>query len=48
LNKDKTLTITHEELANEMGTVRVVISRLLKQLENEGLIILGRNKITIL
>jgi CRP/FNR family transcriptional regulator len=37
-----------EELANEMGTVRVVISRLLKQLENEGLIILGRNKITIL
>lgn len=48
LNKDRTLTITHEELANEMGTVRVVISRLLKQLENEGLIILGRNKITIL
>lgn len=47
LSKSNTIAVTHEALANEMGTVRVVISRLLKQLENEGLIILGRNKITI-
>lgn len=41
------LNITHEELANELGTARVVISRLLKQMENEGLVELGRNRITL-
>jgi CRP/FNR family transcriptional regulator, anaerobic regulatory protein len=40
--------ITHEELANELGTARVVVSRLLKQMEKEGLVQLGRNKITLL
>ncbi|NUM50119.1 MAG: Crp/Fnr family transcriptional regulator [Flavobacteriales bacterium] len=44
----KTLNITHEQLANELGTARVVISRLLKQMETEGYILLGRNKITLL
>jgi len=44
----KTLSITHEQLANELGTARVVVSRLLKQMENEGLVELGRNKITLL
>ena len=39
------LQITHQQLANELGSARVVISRLLKQLETEGIIILGRNKI---
>ncbi|MGD8426709.1 MAG: Crp/Fnr family transcriptional regulator [Balneolaceae bacterium] len=43
-----TLTITHEQLANELGTARVVVSRLLKQMENEGLVKLGRNKIILL
>ncbi|PJC62599.1 MAG: Crp/Fnr family transcriptional regulator, partial [Flavobacteriales bacterium CG_4_9_14_0_2_um_filter_32_27] len=33
---------------NELGTARVVISRLLKQLEVEGIVLLGRNKITLL
>lgn len=42
------LQVTHEELANELGTARVVVSRLLKQMEKEGLIQLGRNKITLL
>ncbi|MEJ5105401.1 Crp/Fnr family transcriptional regulator [Chryseobacterium sp. MYb328] len=42
------ITITHEQLANELGTVRVVISRLLKQLEEDGIVKLGRNKITLL
>jgi len=31
-----------------MHTSRVVVSRLLKSLENEGLIKLGRNKIEVL
>lgn len=43
-----TITVTHEQLANELGTARVVVSRLLKQLEEKGLIQLGRNKLTIL
>lgn len=46
--KSKILAITHEQLANELGTARVVVSRLLKQLEINGTLKLGRNKITIL
>ena len=48
LSQSNILTITHEQIANELGTVRVVISRLLKQMEYEGLVKLGRNKITLL
>jgi CRP/FNR family transcriptional regulator len=48
LNQSKTLIVTHEQLANELGTVRVVVSRLLKQMEEEGLVKLGRNKITLM
>jgi CRP/FNR family transcriptional regulator, anaerobic regulatory protein len=44
----KTIVITHEQLANELGTARVVVSRLLKQLEDSAKLQLGRNKITIL
>jgi CRP/FNR family transcriptional regulator len=43
----KTIIITHEQLANELGTARVVVSRLLKQLEDAGKLKLGRNKITL-
>jgi CRP/FNR family transcriptional regulator len=39
---------THEKLANELGTARVVVSRLLKQFESTGLVKLGRNKIELL
>ncbi len=48
LYKDSTINITHEQLANELGTARVVVSRLLKQIEEFGLVRLGRNKITVL
>ncbi len=47
LAKSNTLNITHEQLANELGTARVVVSRLLKKMEEEGLVTLGRNKITV-
>lgn len=47
LTHNKTITITHEQLANELGTARVVISRLLKQLEDHGVVQLGRNKIIL-
>lgn len=48
ISNSKTLNITHEQLANELGTARVVISRLLKQMEKSGVLILGRNKISLL
>ena len=48
LTRNKTLNITHEQLANELGTARVVVSRLLKQLEEIGKVKLGRNKITLM
>lgn len=48
LTSNKTLSITHEQLANELGTARVVVSRLLKQLEDAGTVQLGRNKITLM
>ncbi|MDN3670052.1 Crp/Fnr family transcriptional regulator [Echinicola jeungdonensis] len=39
------LQITHQEIAQELGTSREVVSRLLKQLEKKKWIELGRNKI---
>jgi len=48
LTGNKTLSITHEQLANELGTARVVVSRLLRQLEEEGVLETGRNKISLL
>jgi CRP/FNR family transcriptional regulator len=47
LTNSHTLYVTHEQLANELGTARVVVSRLLKQMEETGLVKLGRNKITL-
>ena len=42
------LEVTHQEIAEDLNTSRVVISRLLKQLEKENKIELGRNKINVL
>lgn len=42
------LEMTHLEIAEDLNTSRVVISRLLKQLEREGKIELGRNKIHVI
>lgn len=47
LTQSRTILITHEQLANELGTSRVVISRLLKQQEEDGTVKLGRNKILL-
>ncbi len=48
LMNNNTLNLTHEQLANELGTARVVVSRLLKQMEDVGLVKLGRNKISLM
>lgn len=45
--KSNTLNITHEQIASELGTARVVVSRLLKQMEDDGMVKLGRNKISL-
>ncbi|PKP29290.1 MAG: Crp/Fnr family transcriptional regulator [Bacteroidetes bacterium HGW-Bacteroidetes-18] len=45
--QDNTLIITHQEIADDINTSRVVVSRLLKILENEGKIIIRRNRIII-
>jgi CRP/FNR family transcriptional regulator len=42
------LQVSHEQIANELATARAVVSRLLKRLEEDGVLILGRNKITML
>ena len=46
-HKANELHTTHQEIANELGTSREVISRLLKQLEKKKWIELGRNVIYI-
>lgn len=47
INQQKEINITHEQLANELGTARVVVSRLLKQMEENKLLKLSRNKILL-
>lgn len=48
LTRSIDLEITHQEIAEDLHTSRVVVSRLLKQLEKEKKIRLGRNKIAVL
>lgn len=48
LSASTNLEITHQEIAEDLHTSRVVVSRLLKQLERENKIELGRNKISVL
>lgn len=38
---------SHEQIAQELATSRVVVSRLLKKLENEGQVLLFRNQIKL-
>lgn len=48
INNTNTITQTHKEIAYELNSSRVVISRLLKAMENDGKIKLNRNNIEIL
>jgi CRP/FNR family transcriptional regulator len=42
------VNLSHQQIADEMGTNRVVISRLLKKLENDKKLLLFRNQIKLL
>jgi CRP/FNR family transcriptional regulator len=44
----KLINLSHEEIANDLATSRVVISRLLKKMENDKLLLLYRNQIKLL
>lgn len=48
VNRSEVIHATHQNIAKDLHTSRVVISRLLKRLEIEGKIILQRNQIEIL
>ncbi|UOY08508.1 Crp/Fnr family transcriptional regulator [Muricauda sp. SCSIO 64092] len=48
INQSKTIQNTHQEIAYDLHSARVVISRLLKKLEHLGKIRLHRNSIEIL
>lgn len=43
-----TLKLTHEKIANDLGTAREVVSRMLKYFQNEGMVSLNRGTIKIL
>ncbi len=47
VNNSTIINKTHQEIANELNSSRVVISRLLKALEHEGKIKMNRNSIEI-
>lgn len=48
INRDATIQSTHQQIAYDLHTSRVVISRLLKKLEIENKISLQRNQIKVL
>lgn len=48
VNKSTVLEATHQEIAHDLHTSRVVISRLLKSLENEKKVKLFRNKLEVI
>ena len=47
ITQENILDITHQEIATDLNSSRVVISRMLKQLEHENKIVMRRNKIII-
>ncbi|NTW59057.1 MAG: Crp/Fnr family transcriptional regulator [Nitrospirae bacterium] len=47
-NEDGVLNTTHQKIANELGTSREIISRLLGELERKGVVSLSRNRIEVL
>ena len=48
IQESRELTITHERIANHLGTAREVVSRVLKYLETNQQLVLKRGKIQLL
>lgn len=47
LDGTRTLALTHEKIANHMGTAREVVTRMLRYFQSEGLVSLSRGAVTI-
>lgn len=47
LGRGPSLAMTHQQLANELGTVREMVSRLLRRFERDGWVELARERILI-
>ncbi len=47
LGRGQQLNVTHQMLADELGTVREMVTRLLRRFEREGWVVLGREQIQI-
>ncbi len=47
LGRGQQLLVTHQTLADELGTVREIVTRLLRRFEREGWVTLGREQIQI-
>ena len=47
LGRGHDIAITHQQLADELGTVREIVTRLLRRFEREGWVRLGRERIHI-
>lgn len=47
MQQNREIAVTHQQLADELGTAREVVTRLLKKLELEGVIETGRGKVRL-
>ena len=48
LEGSRELKLTHEKIANHMGTAREVVTRMLRYFQSEGLVVLTRGTVEIL
>lgn len=47
IHRDQTIHTTHQQIAADLNVSREAVSRLLKNLERQGKLQLGRNQVTI-
>jgi CRP/FNR family transcriptional regulator len=47
LGRGQDLAITHQQLADELGTVREIVTRLLRRFERQGLVAGGREQVVL-
>jgi len=47
VHRGPVVAATHQKLAEELGSVREIVSRLLRQFEDRGWVELGRERVTV-
>jgi CRP/FNR family transcriptional regulator len=48
LGRGQVIRVTHQQLADELGTVREIVTRLLRRFERDGLVRCGREQVELL